>query len=297
MQGASGFDAERCLDAIAQYQPDSLILLPQMLQALVTHLAAASGRGKYTRSLKFVAVGGSRTSPHLIRKARTLGLPVYEGYGLTECASVVSINVPGADRINTVGRTLPGVSLRIAPDSEIEVSGRTSAGYLGEQPNPAGGWLKTGDLGTVDASGFISIVGRKKHVIITSYGRNVSPEWPEQLLLESSFLTQAVVYGNDRPFLTAVLVPASRELDDAAIESHVEQVNRRLPDYARIGGWVRAVEPCTYRNGLATTNGRLRRDMIQLVYGRHLDALYRHAEASSRPEQDCIGQTVGTGAD
>jgi long-subunit acyl-CoA synthetase (AMP-forming) len=118
----------------------------------------------------------------------------------------------------------------------------------------------------VDGDGFVSIVGRRTNVIVTSYGRNVSPEWPESLLLESPALAQAAVYGESSPHLTAVLVAASRHTPDAALRSAVARANASLPDYARIGRWIRAHEPFTARNGLATGNGRVRRDAIEACY-------------------------------
>jgi len=295
LRGSSGFDAERCLDAIARHRPDSMILLPQMLQALVSQLARSGGPDERTRSLRFVAVGGARTPPALILRARALGLPVYEGYGLTECASVVAVNVPGADRPGTVGRPLPGVQLHASERGEIEIDGRAFAGYLGAPPGPARSPLASGDLGAVDTDGYLTLVGRCKHILVTSYGRNVSPEWPEGELLDGPLVAQAAVFGDDRPWLAAVLVPTSRDIDDAALAAHVAQVNARLPDYARIGGWIRAAEPCTAQNGLATPNGRLRRDAVQDRHAAALAALYAD-DAASTQARPPIRATTTAGA-
>ncbi|MCC6533070.1 MAG: AMP-binding protein [Burkholderiales bacterium] len=278
VHGASGFEPKRCLEAIAHYRPDSLILLPQMLHALVARLATDPGLRRALRMLKFVAVGGAKTPAPLIERARELGLPVYEGYGLTECASVVSLNTPGADRIGSVGVPLEHLRVRLASDGEIEIeiAGPACSGCA----QTAGGWLPTGDLGTIDGQGFLSILGRKKNVIVTSFGRNVSPEWPESLLLEHPQLAQAAVFGEARPCLVAVLVVSS-PVDDAALDRLVAGVNRRLPDYARIHAWLRAEEPFTARNALATANGRVRRDAVLQRYGRELSALYRRAGCCS----------------
>ncbi len=108
LNGSSAFDPERLLGAIARYRPESMILLPQMLRLLVARLDCAGPRDARIRSLKYVTVGGAKTPVELIERARALGLPVYEGYGLTECASVVSVNAPGADRLGTVGRAAAG---------------------------------------------------------------------------------------------------------------------------------------------------------------------------------------------
>jgi acyl-CoA synthetase (AMP-forming)/AMP-acid ligase II len=274
VSGASGFDAERCLDAIARHAPDSVILLPQMLRALLAQLARQRATDRRIRSLKFVAIGGAKTPPQLIGQARELGLPVYEGYGLSECASVVAVNVPGADRVGSVGRPLPGTRMRLADDGEIELSGRGFSGYLGAPAVGRDAWLKTGDLGSIDRDGYVYVTGRKDNLLITGYGRNVSPEWPESLLLASPIVSQAAVFGEGRPHLVAVLAPSARDVPDAALDTAVAQANQQLPVYARIGAWVRAAEPFAPGNGLATANGRVRRQGVWERYGEALNQLY-----------------------
>ena len=271
--GSSAFDPERCLETIARYRADSMILLPQMLRLIVAKLARVGAPDPRVRTLKYVTVGGAKTSVALIERARSLGLPVYEGYGLTECGSVVSVNSPGADRLGTVGRPLPGVRVRVSADGELEIGGRSFSGYLGSRAADPGEWLASGDLGEIDAEGFICIAGRKKNVIVTSFGRNVSPEWPESLLLESPAVEQVAVYGEACPHLMAVLVPSSRHASDAELESAVACANVRLPDYARVRHWIRAREPFTAQNGLATGNGRVSREAVQASYKRELGAL------------------------
>jgi len=273
MQGASGFDPYRCLDLVTEHKADSLILLPQMLSALVAVLEADAGRQSALTGLKFVAVGGARTSAALILRARRLGLPVYEGYGLSECGSVVSLNLPHADQPGSVGRALPGAEIRLAPDGRVQVRGRCCAGYLGSRAPAPDTWFSTGDLGTMDGAGYLRIVGRKKNVLVTSYGRNVSPEWPEALLAEQPGIAQSVVFGDARPFLVTV-VCTDRLLTDAEVETRLATVNVHLPDYARIGGWVRAREAFTPANGLVTANGRARRDAVYARYAADIDAIY-----------------------
>jgi len=254
LSGASGFDPATCLDTIAAERAESVILLPQMLQALVAVAAPGDPR---IATLKFMAVGGAKTPPSLIAAARAKGFPVYEGYGLSECGSVVALGLPGADRAGSVGRPLPNRRVRIAADGEIEVGGGTMAGYLGAPP-PGDAWLGTGDLGHLDGDGFLFIDGRKSNVLVTAYGRNVSPEWPESALLGTGIIAQAMVVGDARPFLAAAIVPLRADLPDAALEDAVAKANRELPDYARIRAWFRTT-PFGEADGTATANGRLRR--------------------------------------
>ncbi len=270
LAGAAGIDVRAFAAAVDRWQPHSLILLPQMLKAWVG--ALESGLSP-PRSLRFVAVGGGKVAVATLERARRFGLPVYEGYGLSECASVVALNVPGADRPGTVGRALPHLRLSLARTGEIRVEGERFLGYLGgaEDPPPSGPFA-TGDLGAVDAGGFVSITGRCKNIYITSYGRNVSPEWPEAELTAEPAIAQAAVFGEAEPQSRAVLVPAAEGLGDDALAAAVRRANGRLPDYARVARWVRAAAAFTPANGLATANGRPRREAIHALHAAALAA-------------------------
>jgi len=274
MSGASGFDPELCLDAIARYAPHSVILVPQMLQALV---GAARPGDPRIASLRFVAVGGGKTSTQLMEAARARGFPVYEGYGLSECASVVALNLPGAQRAGSVGRPLAHRQVRIGGDGEILVEGER-ARYLG-QAAAAQSVLATGDLGHVDADGFLYVDGRKKDILITGFGRNVSPEWPEAALTGTGAIAQALVVGEAAPYLAALIVPARAGLDAATLAQAVARANADLPDYARIQRWS-VVPPFTPANGMATANGRPRRLQIAAEYAGQIASLFEPMEST-----------------
>jgi len=274
LSGASGFDPQVCMDAIARYAPHSIILVPQMLQALV---AAAAPDDPRLRSLRFVAVGGGKTAPALLDAARARGLPVFEGYGLSECASVVALNLPGAERAGSVGRPLANRTVRIAADGEILV-GNTVARYLGQAP-AGDSWLATGDLGHLDPDGFLFVDGRKKDILITGYGRNVSPEWPEAALAATGYIAQALVVGEAQAHLAALIVPARAGLDAATLQGAVDRANAGLPDYAQIRRWL-PVAPFTPANGLATANGRPKRVQIQAEHAARIASLFDQQEAN-----------------
>ena len=212
-------------------------------------------------------VGGRRRSGcrRPAEAARAHGIPAHEGYGLSEGASVQTLNLPGADRPGTAGRALPHARLRVAADGEIEIGGGLFLGYLGEAPT-TGDWWPTGDLGRIDTDGFVHVDGRKKNLLITSFGRNVSPEWVETALRAGPVVAQAVVFGDAQPSLSAVLWPVQAESDDLVLQAAVDTANNTLPDYARIRHWVRARLPFTAEAGQATTNGRPRRDAILLAH-------------------------------
>ena len=270
--GATSLDVQRFIQCIHTYRPHSIILLPQTLLALVTAIERGVPKPD---SLRFAAVGGARVAPALLERAERAGLPVYEGYGLTECASVVALNTPTARRIGSVGRALPHARVRVNAQSEILVARATACGYVGE-PAAGGTELATGDLGHIDADGFIYIHGRSKNVFITSFGRNVSPDWVESELVANRSITQAAVFGEARPWNVAVVVPAP-DADRDLIQSVVEDVNADLPDYARVSEWLVADEPFTPANGLLTANGRIRRATIWNRYRSRIDACYSRA--------------------
>lgn len=257
--GSSSFDAALFNATVARHQPHSTILLPQMLRAWVGYLQHT--RQTAPASLKFVAVGGAAVGEGLLQAARACGIPAYEGYGLSEGASVQTLNLPGADRPGSAGRALPHAQLRVAADGELEVAGSLFVGYLGDTtPPPA--WWPTGDLGRIDDQGFVHVHGRKKHVLITAFGRNVSPEWVETGLRAHPAVAQAVVLGDGEPELSAVLWPMAAGTTDAALQSAVAQANAQLPDYAQVRHWVRAQAPFTAESGMATANGRPQRQQV-----------------------------------
>ena len=274
LHGSSHFDADACIAAIEKYQAESIILLPQMLQAIV---ARSTKQDPRLKSLKFVAVGGGKTPVALIKTAKSMGIPVYEGYGLSECASVLALNTPKDERIGSVGKVLSNRSIRITEDGEIEVKNDHLPHYLEKNTELEASdseWLATGDLGHLDDDGFLYLDGRKKNVLITSFGRNISPEWPESLLLGSGLFRQAMVIGDGQAQLGALLVTAKDGLSDEVIQAEVTSANQALPDYAQIKHWLLADEPFTQINGLATANGRLKRDLIKNKFNNQIELLY-----------------------
>ncbi|WAC45175.1 AMP-binding protein [Pseudomonas sp. SL4(2022)] len=274
--GASQFDLPRFLAALAQAQPNSLILLPQLLLALVS---AAERRLPLPNSLRFIAVGGGRVASQLLQRAEALGLPVFEGYGLSECASVVCLNTPENRRIGSVGQPLPHLQVRLGPDGEVLVQGPRLLGYLGE-PSPAEEWLGTGDLGHFDGP-FLVLHGRKKHQFITAFGRNVNPEWVEAELVQQLPIAQAWLHGEALPGNVAVLVPRFPNTPDSRLAEAVATANQALPDYARVHHWLRAEQPFSSANALATSNGRLRRTALF----NH----YQHAIEQLMASESCYG--------
>jgi long-subunit acyl-CoA synthetase (AMP-forming) len=270
LTGSSQLSLPILLQALHQYQPNSLILLPQILQGFV----AASTQGfSLPASLKFIAVGGARSPAVLIEQARALGISVYEGYGLSECASVVSLNSPVADKIGSVGKALGHVEIKIDAGL-IKVRGNVFSAYLGQETQASDEWLNTGDLGYIDSDGFIFITGRQKNLLISSFGRNISPEWIESELSLCRTIAQVMIIGDSQPFCSAIVVPASAQTTTEQITQDIRRINQHLPDYARVQKFIVASAPFTPTNQLLTDNGRLRRTAIFDHYLSAIAAIY-----------------------
>lgn len=269
-EGSSGVNPGKFLAALSHYQPETLILVPQLLALLDKALAMG---WQAPGSLRFIAVGGARVAASLVERVRARGLPVYEGYGLSECASVVSLNCPGRDRPGTSGQVLG--HLKVSDHAgQLRVSGNAFLGYLNQPDSWYPQYVDTGDIGRVDADGYVTIEGREKNLIINSYGRNISPEWVESELAATGTFRQAVVFGDGRPYCTALLYPLDEHCCDVAVQSAVDAVNARLPDYARVCDWARLPGPLTAADGLLTDNGRPRRNRIETAFGHLIDTLY-----------------------
>lgn len=270
-------DVTRLLGAVSAHEPNSLILVPELLQALV--IAAERG-WTVPRSLHFAAVGGARVSSDLLARAEAVAIPAFEGYGLSECASVVCLNTPAARRPGTAGRPLPHVRLRIDEAGQVHVAGNAMLGLLGDPPRRPGAEIATGDLGSFDSDGFLQLRGRAGNRFITSFGRNVSPEWIESEISQRLGGKPVLAYGEARPSVVVLVGATASEVDDAAIERAVKAANGALPSYAQVQRWSRTPQPFSFAAGTLTANGRLRRREIQSRCASLLDQLYDEALAS-----------------
>lgn len=293
---------QQFLHALTEQQPNSLIVLPQFLPLFIN---ACKNGWKPPASLRFIAVGGGKVPVAWLHQSRALGLPVYEGYGLSECASVVALNTPAHDCPGMVGRVLPhcrvtieksgvtieksGVTIEKNGDNEngeIVVHGNSYLGYLGfnqgdgEQTDCTAP-VHTGDLGAIDADNFLAIAGRSKNLLISSYGRNISPEWPETELMASGLFRHCIVFGDARPYCVALLelieqVDALPHATHAAITDAIAHANKELPEYAQIKHW-HCLQRSLGSTDLLTANGRPRRDAIAAHYRDEIDSLYSRA--------------------
>jgi long-subunit acyl-CoA synthetase (AMP-forming) len=263
-QSASIFSAGQPSSIAALFEsarPTGSVLVPQLLGAWVQELSSAGKRAP--DSLRFVAVGGAPAPASLVEAAWTAGIPAFEGYGLSECCSVVALNRPEARKNGTVGRPLPQLKVEI-DEGEIVVAGPSVMdGYLGS-PDTAPAW-RTGDLGMLDAEGYLTVLGRKDNLLVTSFGRNVSPEWIETMLLSDRRVGLCMVFGHGEPFLTALVAPSAAGADWFSKAGHDEALNlisrccAGAPSYAVPRDVVVMPLQEVVRLGFMTPNGRFRR--------------------------------------
>ncbi len=245
------------------HQPLSLVerLIDPLLDRMVRAKVGARFGGRVVAAMS----GGARLEPEVGRFFLALGLNVLQGYGQTEAGPVISANPPDGIRIDTVGTVLKGVDLKIAEDGEILVRGDlVMDGYWGRPEDTAAtirdGWLHTGDIGVLDRDGYLRITDRKKDMIVLSGGENVSPARVEGILMAEPEIAQAVVSGDGRAGLTALLVPAEGH-DDVSVALAVSRANHRLSVTERVRRHA-VVEPFTVENGLLTPTQKIRRMLV-----------------------------------
>ncbi|WP_432133893.1 AMP-dependent synthetase/ligase [Streptomyces sp. bgisy154] len=262
--------------------------------------AAMGGRVRQAMS------GGSAMDRRLGLFFAGAGVQIYEGYGLTESTAAATANPPGRTRYGTVGRPIPGVTVHIADDGEVWLRGaNVFQGYLND-PKATDqtlheGWLATGDLGSLDADGFLTITGRKKEILVTSGGKSVSPGLLEQRVREHPLVNQCVVVGNDRPFVAALVTLDQEAVEhwlhmsgkprmepaelvhDPDLETEVRRAvvaaNTLVSQAESIRTFRILAQPFTEEQGLLTPSLKLKRKAIEKAYAEEVDALY-HSRGS-----------------
>ena len=281
-EGSRMITPGKLLGTITRTAPETIILIPELLKLLV---ASARQGWPVPDSFRFIAVGGSKVGSALIEEAWSLGFPVYEGYGLSECASVVSLNTPRQRHDGSCGKPLPHLEVT-ERKGEIIVSGNPMLGYVNRPESWHQDSIRTGDLGSMDDEGFLHLSGRSKNILISSYGRNISPEWPESELLANPLLQNAVVFGDAMPYCVALLSPVKPGIEDTLIQQWIDNVNIRLPDYARIRKWHRLQTPLAMMSGMLTDNGRPRRAVIAMHFADVIDSLYASEQSAAMTEKN-----------
>ncbi|WP_417783826.1 AMP-binding protein [Terasakiella pusilla] len=246
-------------EAIKIYQPSTTVLVPELLRGWVAILIELNKQSP--RCLRFVAVGGAHVPDSLSYKAWDLGIPVYEGYGLSECASVVSVNTPVMRQPSSVGKPLPGCKITIEDGEIVVESDCVMQGYLHGEGVPRK-W-HTGDLGALDCDGYLQVYGRKDNLIVTSLGRNIMPEWLEAMILSDWRINRCYVVADQNPYVSAIVIPHTSFQDEFASEeactSIVQGLCKEAPEYALPQNVILTDLATLHQLGMITANGRPKR--------------------------------------
>jgi long-chain acyl-CoA synthetase len=278
--------------------PGALTLSERLFDRMLERLVRTKVRMRFGGRLKALVSGGAPLNPEIGIFFLALGVPLLQGYGQTEASPVVSANPPNRIKIDTVGPPFEGIEIKIAEDGEILVRGQSvMKGYWNDPEATASaikdGWLHTGDIGERDSDGYLRITDRKRDFIKNSGGDMIAPARVEGQLVLQAEIGQAMVFGDRRPYVVALVVPRQEFLEsfarhhkgevDAeafatalhkAIATAVERANATLPLGERVRRFVIAREPFSIENGMMTPTLKIKRHAIRQIYGDALAALY-----------------------
>jgi long-chain acyl-CoA synthetase len=269
-----------------RYEGGAMGPLDSFLDRLLEKLVRAKVRARFGGRLKAFVSGGAALNPEIGTFFQALGVRVLQGYGQTESAPVIACNRPFDERMETVGRPLKGVEVRLGPDGEILARGENV--MLGYWNDPEGtarvivdGWLHTGDIGAVDAAGRIRITDRKKDFIKNSGGDMIAPSKVEGTLLLEPEIAQAMVVGDGKPWLAAILVAHAdlaaqgEAAARAGVEKAVERANAKLALPERVRKFALAPQPFSIDNAQMTPTLKIRRHVIRQIFSDQIEGLYR----------------------
>jgi long-chain acyl-CoA synthetase len=233
--------------------------------------------------IRICVSGGAPLAKEIIEFFHALDVLILEGYGLTECTTAATVNRPTRFRFGTVGPAMPGVELRIADDGEVLIKTNTIfRGYFKDEEAtrevlPGDGWLRSGDLGNLDEDGFLTITDRKKDILVTAGGKNVAPQNLENALKTHPVISQALVVGDRRPYIAA-LITLSEDVDPATAEPLVQQavdeVNRDLSRFEQIKRFTILPRDFTAEAGEVTPTLKLKRRVCQEHFAAEIEELY-----------------------
>jgi long-chain acyl-CoA synthetase len=295
-----GGEVTRIVDELAELKPTHVPSVPRLFEKAYARVASmlneeqraeygpAIVRSIFGGNVVEALTGGAPIAREILEFFQACGVPIYEAYGLTEATALISANTPGATKYGTVGRALPGVEIRIAGDGEVLTRGEHV--FPGYHNNPQAtadtirdGWLHTCDLGELDDEGYLSITGRKKDLIITSAGKNLSPANMENDLRQCRWISQAVMYGDRRPYAVALITIDREETERAGlsdaearalISQHVEAVNERYAPPERVRKHAILDHDFSPETGDLTPSLKVRRKVVFERYAGLFESLY-----------------------
>ena len=237
--------------------------------------------------LRVAISGGAPLAPEIAEFFLTLDILILEGYGLSECTTACAVNLPGRVKFGTVGRILPGFEVKTAEDGEILIRSETVfAGYYNDEEATRAaidseGWLHSGDIGEIDEDGFLRITDRKKDIIVTAGGKNLAPQALENALKSSNLVSQALVVGDRRPYVVALVALDEDEADGvspedarAAVQRAVDDVNRNRSRFEQIKRFAIVPRDFSAEEGEVTPTMKLKRKVVEQHFADEIERLY-----------------------
>lgn len=285
--------------AVMEGKPPSIFIRAAI--AVARPIAFAKMRKQLGGRLRYFISGGAPLRQDVAELFFAADIPIYEGYGLTESSSGIAANTPECFRLGTVGKAFPGTRLRIADDGEILLSGPAIASGYWNRPEQSAedfrdGWFKTGDIGELDQSGFLKITDRKKDMIITAAGKNIAPQILENRFKGDRYLSNAIVFGDRKPYLTALLVPDFETLEKYAhlhqidfhnhcelvnqpcilelIRRHVDRLQKDLPSFNQVKRFTLLSRDFNGEHGEMTPTLKLKRQIVACNFESILTNMY-----------------------
>ncbi len=286
---AKMFDRALSLGSKAVENPNSMSLIEKTENAMLTLLVRSQVRKRFGSKIKALVSGGAPLNYEVGLFFAALGVPLLQGYGQTESGPVICVNRPSSMKLGTVGPPLKDTDVMIAEDGEILVRGAlVMKGYWRDEEATAlalrDGWLHTGDIGIFDEDGHLVITDRKKDIIVNDKGENVSPQRIEGMLTLEPEISQAMIYGDRKTHLVALLVPDAEFLKSSsknsktdilkAVDVAVSRVNKRVSNIEKIRRFALADEPFSIENAQMTPTLKIRRHIISSSYREILEGLY-----------------------
>jgi long-chain acyl-CoA synthetase len=294
---------QRLGDTAARYRHRGQPMPPYLAPALsaARRMVFARVRALFGGQLRYLISGGAPLPLEIFRFFAAMEVPIFEGYGLTEAAPVVSVNLPGRTKIGTVGKPLKNIEVRTLADGELLVRGpNVMKGYFGMREESAraldsDGWLHTGDLAAIDSDGYVRITGRKKEIIVLSNGKNVSPAYLESRLENDPCISQCCVVGDRQKHLAALIVPnfealpgelkadrligaGERVVNDprlrAFFHQRLREFNKAVSEVETVVAFTLLSQPFTQENGQFTPTLKLRRQIVQRDYQAEIAAMF-----------------------
>ena len=287
------------------FEGKSVPILARMLRPLADRLVLQKVRERTGGRIRFFVSGAAPLPAEVGRAFASFGLPIIEGYGMTETSPIISVNPYPKLKWGTVGRPIPNIEVRIAADGEILTRGpHVMRGYYNNPEDTRAiideeGWLHTGDVGEFDNEGYLRITDRKKHLFVSTGGKNIAPAPIESLLTQSPLIDQIMLIGDKRQFISAVIVPDFSALLERGIaqgtpmaavtaapvidtiQAELDRLQQELATYERVRRFALLSEPFTVDNGMMTPTLKVKRKAVEERYGELIESLYQTRSAST----------------